>query len=566
MFMNREMTTAGRGLWISGTDFVDKVGGAALNNCWFFAADSWMNYVIAQDLLMQGGGVGMSVEHRFVSKLPNVVAKKVVIEHKLTKDADFIVPDSREGWCELTRMVLESFFVTGKSFTYSTICVRGANEKIQGFGGEASGPLPLIDFVNNMSKILGSRADKHMRPIDAADLLCSVAAMVVAGNVRRSALMILGDPWDKEFLTIKRWDLHDIPSYRYKSNFSVVAGDYDELHPLFWDSYNMGEPIGIFNRKNAQKYARMGELKEDACVGVNPCAEATLENGEPCNLLEIYLSRIQTRERLLEVCRAATRMAIRTTCAFYHHEVTAKVIAKNRRIGVGLTGILNAKLYTVEDLDAAYAAVEDEAEMYCAEMGIPNCVRLTVIKPSGTLGKLGDCLEGCHPAYSRYMIQRVRFAASDDLIPLLRSAGHFVEMEKNQDGTPNPDTMVCDFYLDNGPDAPTADGGFDTWKQLETLLRLQKHWADQAVSITVYYKKEWIPRLKDWLKDHMKDIKSISFLLHQGHGFIQAPKEPITKEQYEEFSAKILPLDVTSIKKAEEIEASDCEGGACPIK
>jgi ribonucleoside-triphosphate reductase len=564
-FMSRKMTTAGRGLWMSGTKASEEMGGAALNNCWFLTADDWNNYVIAQDLLMLGGGVGMSVEHRFVSKLPKV-KKGVEIYHKATKDADFIVPDSREGWCELTRKTLEAFFVTGKGFSFSTVCVRGAGEPISGFGGKASGPLPMINFISNVSNILNARQNKHIRPTDASDILCAIAHMVVAGNVRRSALMVLGDPWDKEFLTIKRWDLHEVPNYRYKANFSVVADDYQDLHPLFWDSYNEGEPIGIFNRKNAQKFGRMGEKKKDNCIGVNPCAEATLEDGEPCNLLETYLPNLTSLEEWIEAARMATRMAIRTTCAHYHHPKSAKVIAKNRRIGIGITGVLGSPLFTDENMDIVYKAVDKEAESYCAQLGIPKCIKVTVIKPSGTVSKVGDCLDGCHPAYSRYLLQRVRFASNDALVPLLKAAGHNTEMETFQDGSKNPDTVVVDFYLDHGPDVPCADDGFDTWKQLDVLLRLQKHWADQAVSITVYYKKEEVSLIKDWVAKNLKSIKTISFLLHKGHGFVQAPKEPITKEQFEELSVKVRPINIGTVGVGKDLGVSDCEGGACPVK
>lgn len=265
----RKAGPAGRGYWFSGTDAHSRIGGVALNNCWFLTADNWENFVIAQDLLMLGGGVGLSVEHQFVSKLPKA-KKDVVIVHKGTKDADFIVPDSREGWCELTRRVLESYFVTGKSFSFSTVCIRGYGEPIVGFGGKASGPIPLIAFVENLVKILGNRAGKHMRPIDAADLLTATGEMVVSGNVRRSALLILGDAWDKEYLKAKRWDLGDLPTHRSCANYSIVCEDIDDVHPLFWKTYEQGEPFGIVNRTNMQKYGRMGELKPDAAIGMNP--------------------------------------------------------------------------------------------------------------------------------------------------------------------------------------------------------------------------------------------------------------------------------------------------------
>ena len=177
----RKAGPAGRGYWFSGAPSHEKIGGAALNNCWFLTANDWYNFVIAQDLLMLGGGVGLSVEHRFSSKLPKV-KKDVVIVHKATNDADFIVPDSREGWCELTYRCLESFFVTGKSFSYSTVCLRGSGELIVGFGGVSSGPLPLIEFIKTLCSILISRAGKFLKPLDAADILTAIGQMVVSGK------------------------------------------------------------------------------------------------------------------------------------------------------------------------------------------------------------------------------------------------------------------------------------------------------------------------------------------------------------------------------------------------
>ena len=268
----RKAGPAGRGYWFSGAPAHERVGGAALNNCWFLTANDYNHFVIAQDLLMLGGGVGLSVEHQFTSKLPRI-KRDVVITHKATKDADFIVPDSREGWCELTRRVLESFFETGKSFSYSTICLRGYGEPLVGFGGVASGPIPLLKFIETVTSILNLRAGKQLRPEDAADILTATGEMVVAGNVRRSAIIILGDCWDKDYLKMKRWDLGPIPTHRSCANYSVICEDVEDLHPLFWKTYEQGEPFGIVNRTAIQKYGRMGELKSDTAIGVNPCYE-----------------------------------------------------------------------------------------------------------------------------------------------------------------------------------------------------------------------------------------------------------------------------------------------------
>lgn len=565
--LNRKAGPAGRGLWFSGAPAHQKIGGAALNNCWFVTGDDWNNYVLAQDLLMLGGGVGLSVEHRFVSKLPKI-KKGVVITHKATKDADFIVPDSREGWNELVRRVLESYFVTGKSFNYSTVCIRGANEPIKGFGGTASGPFYLIQLVEEISNILSKREGRNVRPIDAADLLCAIGDMVRAGNVRRSAIIILGDPWDKEYLKAKRWDLSVLPKYRARANFSVVADDVDDLHPLFWKTYEHGEPFGIVNRTNMQKYGRMGTLKKDTAIGVNPCAEAMLEDGEPCNLQEIALPNIESVEEFEEAARLMHRWGKRVALEKYHHAKNDNVVKRNMRIGTGITGCLISPLFTPDILDRVYAAIEDENVKSSKEYGCNESIRLTVVKPSGTWSKLMDMdgYEGIHAALSRYLIQRVRFDAHDPAIPLLKEAGHKVEPEEQLDGSKDHNTLVVDFYVKTPDGYPVVDEGFDTWKQLEVLKMAQKHWADQAVSVTVYYKPEGVTAIKEWLRENLSQLKTISFLLETGHGFKQAPKEPITKEQYETLNAKIKPIDMDLIGIGGDLDGTECAGGSCPIK
>lgn len=566
LMLERKAGPAGRGYWFSGAPAHDRIGGVALNNCWFLTSDNWENFIIAMDLLMLGGGVGLSVEHQFVSKLPRI-KKDVSIVHKPTKDADFIVPDSREGWCELFRRVLEAYFVTGKSFSFSTVCVRGYGESISGFGGTASGPLPLVSFVNNISKILGTRAGKSVRPLDAADIICATGEMVVAGNVRRSAIIIIGDPFDKEYLKAKRWDLAPIPTYRSTANFSVVCEDVEnDLSPLFWKTYEQGEAFGLVNRKNIQMYGRMGELKEDTAIGVNPCAEATLSPFEPCNLAEQALANIKDEKEFILSSRMCYRYAKRVTLEHYHHEQVQKVIDKNRRVGVGITGCLESPLFNPKTLDDAYAAIQAEDKKYSAELGVNRSIRTTLIKPSGTMSKVLDQRgEGIHPAFSRFMIQRVRVAANDALIPLLREAGHYMEPVVRFDGSLDPHTLVVDFYLEAPEGTPCADEGFNTWKQLDVLLMAQKHWADQAVSVTVYYKKEELPQIKEWLNNNLKYLKTISFLCHNDHGYKQAPKEAITKEKYEELSQKVKSIEMEKIEGSD-LESLECESGACPIK
>lgn len=567
---NRKATPAGRGLWFSGTPAHKEVGGVALSNCWFTTSDDWYNFVVAQSLLMQGGGVGMSVEHRFVSKLPKV-KQDVFIVHQLTKDADLIVPDSREGWCELLYRVLEAFFVTGKGFTYSTICVRGAGEKIKGFGGLASGPLPLIVFVEKLCALLIARQGSHIRPIDALDILCCIGEMVVSGNVRRSAIIILGDAWDKEYLRCKRWDLKEVPTQRAMANMSVICDDVDDLHPSFWKTYEHGEPFGIVNRKNIRKYGRMGELLKDTAMGVNPCGEACLEGAkgggaEPCNLQEIFLPHLDNIDEFIEAGRLMHRWGKRVCMEDYHSEKINEIIRRNMRIGTGITGCLQSELFEPNVLDTVYNEIQEENVSYSKELGVNRSIRTTVVKPSGTLSLLGGVSAGIHPAFSRYSIRRVRFASNDLLIPKLKAAGHHIEPVKRFDGSWDHSTLVVDFYVESPEGTPVADENWDTWQQLEVLKKAQKHWADQAVSVTVYYKKNEISKIKEWLSKNLKEIKSISFLCHSDHGFDQAPWESIDAQEYEKLSNKVTLLDFEDVNEGNDLDIESCEGGHCPVK
>ena len=566
IMLTRKGIPAGRGLWQSGTETQQKLGGVSQNNCFFWTSENQNHFVYAQDYLMLGGGVGLSSEHQFVSKLPKVLPN-VKISHQNDFAADFIVPDTREGWNLLLRLVLKSYLQTGKGFTYSTKAVRAAGEPIGGFGGTSSGPGPLIKLIDQLCALLNSRAKKHLRPIDAADIICMIGQMVVAGNVRRSAIIILGDCWDKEFLSAKQWQSGNIPNYRAFANYSVVCSDVDDLHPAFWKTFEYGEPFGIINRKAIQKFGRMGEKLNDTAIGVNPCAEIPLENGEPCCLVEIPLMNLTSEDEFIHVARLLYRYAKRVTLETYHNEITDAIVKKNHRIGVGITGCLASPLFNESTLARVYAILRAEDKKYSEELGVPQSIRLTTIKPSGTVSKLlsQNGYEGLHPAYSRYFIQRIRFSSDDALLPLLRSAGHHIEPQQNFDGTLDHGTQVVDFYVAAPENYPVADESWDLQKQLDTVLLAQRAWSDNSVSVTVYYKKTDIPFIKKWLKEHLSEIKSISFLLHSEHGFIQAPKEAITKEIYEKAVAKLKPIAFDDIFLGD-FTSDDCAGGVCPIK
>lgn len=562
--LERKGTPAGRGIWASGSPNHKRIGGTALNNCWGLLGDDWNNIIMVQDLLMLGGGVGVNIQNKYVSKLPRI-KKDVHIENMDSKDADFIVPDSREGWNALTKKILESYFVTGESFTYSTICIRGRGEKIHGFGGKSSGPGPLKEFVKKACNILENRAGKTIRSIDAGDLICAIGEMVVAGNVRRSAIILIGDPYDKEYLKAKRWDIQTLPTQRAQANYSVNVEDIDDLHPLFWKTYEIGEPFGIVNLKNFNIFGRMGEKKKDNVVVVNPCSEIGMDDGEPCNLTEIALPNLKDENEFEDVARILYRYAKRVTLNNYHWEKTQKIIKKNMRIGVGITGCLQSSLFNEKTLDKIYKAIEDEDEKYSKELGVNKSVKYTTIKPSGTLSLIFDTTPGIHPSYSKYYIRRIRFDSDDKLLDILRKANHYIEPQIKFDDKIDEKTMVVDFPMKTKEGTPVADEDWNTWKQLDVVKNVQKWWSDNSVSVTVYYNKDEVKKIKNWLIENLAELKSVSFLVHMDHGFRQAPLEAITQEKYEEMIKKLNIINFDEITYGG-LENMECSEGSCPIK
>lgn len=252
----------------------------------------------------------------------------------------------------------------------------------------------------------------------------------------------------------------------------------------------------------------------------------------------------------------------------YHHSEIQEVIDRNRRIGTGITGCLASPLFNPKTLDRVYAEIQKENREYSKKLGIPESIRTTVIKPSGTVSKVLDMdgYEGIHPAFSRYIIQRIRFASNDTLIPFLRSAGHQIEPVQRLDGTTDHGTLVVDFYVEAPKGYPVADEDWGMTKQLETVSTAQRHWADQSVSVSVYYSRVDIPKIKDWLMNNLDEIKTISFLSYQDHGFAQAPKEKITQEEYENLSEKIKQIPIDKITGGDIESQEDCSAGFCPVK
>lgn len=579
LVFNLKCNFAGRMLWQLGTPTVDRFGANSLLNCWFTQMNEPKSFLFLFENLMLGGGVGFSVRREDIHELPRIQTG-VNIYHseengKPTTDADFIVPDSREGWVHLLEKVLNSFFNTGKGFSYSTILVRGAGELIRGFGGTASGPTILINGITKICEVFKNREGKKLRSIDVLDINNIIGGIVVAGNVRRSAEIAIGDPDDFLFLRAKRWDLGGIPNYRAMSNNTIYCDSYDQTSDALWEGYiGNGEPYGLFNLPLSEKYGRKKDglmrtsglypAGKDNVVGTNPCGEISLGNYECCNLSELYLNNIESKEEMYE-CASLLYKTQKAICALpFIHEDTNKIVHKNMRIGLGITGVCQSK-DKLDWLDYTYTKLREFDKAYSEEHGYSQSIKLTTVKPSGTLSILAGSTPGVHPAFSHYFIRRIRMAVNDSLVNTCKDLGYPVEYAKNFDGTENHDTVVISFPCKFDEKAIVAKD-MSAIDQLELIKTLQSDWADNAVSCTVYYKKEELPEIKNWLsKNYKNHIKSVSFLLHSDHGFVQAPYEEINEETYNQLIKKVKPVKVIQTSNTM-IEGIECEGGACPIR
>lgn len=564
-----KFSTAGRFMWQLGTKTVDRLGLPSLQNCAFVVVNSPIRpFTWTFEMLMLGSGVGYNIQKHNVYQLPKLKGK-IKIERKDTGDADFIVPDTREGWVKLLGRVLKAHFYGGEGFSYSTICIRSKGAPIKGFGGTASGPEDLCWGIGEINRILNSRAHKKLRPIDCLDIMNIIGSVVVAGNVRRSAQIAIGDYDDLEFLKAKRWDLGSIPNWRAMSNNSIVAPDnLDDMPNEFWETYNQGEPYGLINLELAKTVGRTGETQypDPDVEGFNPCAEQSLANFETCCLAEVYLPNIESYEELQEVLKFAYRMCKHSLALHCTLKETESIVNKNMRMGIGMTGVLQATDEQRDWLKDAYKWLRGYDKWYSGENGFPESVKLTTIKPSGTLSLLAGVTPGVHPnPAGPYYIRRVRISSQSPLVQVCKNHGYTLEYQRNFDGSEDRSTMVISFPCKLPESTPVA-ADYDWKTQLDMVRRMQAEWSDNSVSCTVYYKKEDLEDIKDYLRKHFRhEIKTVSFLLYHGHGFDQAPYETITKEQYEEMVSKTTPITSVEVKESE-MELMDCATGACPIK
>lgn len=563
---------AGRYLWQAGTPTVDRLGLFSLQNCAYTTVNApIVPFTWAMDALALGSGVGFNIQRHNVDKIPPVKAWFKSPTRVNDAGADYVVSDSREGWVKLLAKVLKAAFLSERpskgTFTYSTQVIRSKGTPIKGFGGVASGPEELVFGIKKIGDVLTKRIGKKLRPIDALDIMNIIGEIIVAGNVRRSAMIAIGDPDDVEFLLAKNWSFGNIPSHRAMSNNSVACDDISDLHEFFWKGYEGGsEPYGLINMRLARSCGRLGETQypDPSIEGFNPCAEQGLAPYETCNLATIFLPNINSLEEFKDVATLLYRVNKHSLQLPAHHPETDAIVKKNQRMGISLTGILQATEEQLSWRDEVYEHLREFDARYSQLKGFNPSVKLTTVQPSGTLSLLPGVLPGVHPGYAQHMYRRIRIASNHPLVNVCKDHGYPVEFQRNLDGKEDYNTVVVTFPFAY-PDGAKLAKEMTALDQLRAVKDSQEHWSDNSVSCTVYYKREELPEIREYLeKNYSNSHKTLSFLLHSEHGFLQAPYEEISKATYDALASQTRLI--TSISNADFEAGDDCAGGACPVK
>jgi len=530
-------TPPGRGLWMMGTKFIYERTGAGLFNCAFRSTKDLSQkggyiYAWMMDALMLGIGVGFDT----------LGAKTLTVKEPQKTNDILKIADSREGWVDSVQTLLDGYLQGKKVPQFDYSAIRGPGELIKGFGGTSSGADPLIELHKNLSELLNERIGEPIGSVDIVDIENLIGRCVVAGNVRRSAALAIGQPDDSTYLTMKN-DQEKLYHHRWGSNNSFEAKVGMDYTWHAKQSQVNGEP-GYIWLDNARYYGRMKDGKkynDTKVMGFNPCVEQQLEDAELCCLVETFPAKHETFEDYIKTLEIAYMYGKTVTLINTHWPETNAIMLKNRRIGLSQSGVVQAfnkfgRREVYKWCDDAYRHVEELDKEYSDWLCVPRSVRMTSIKPSGTVSLLNGSTPGIHFPEDEYYIRRIRFSMDSTLIPPLREAGYKIEEDSY-----SPNTYCVEFPV-HEPFFFKGKRDISMWEQLEIAAQYQHYWADNSVSVTVTFRPHEADQIKDALEMYEARLKAVSFLRYEETGYEQAPYEPITKEEYEEMNKSITPI------------------------
>jgi len=595
-------TPPGRGLWAMGTHLVNgEKNSAPAFNCAFLSTATLSShsvyaatlpFVRLMGMCMYGIGVGFDTEG---------VGNLTIHSPKDSNSIIHKVGDSREGWCDALEAILTSYFLPNRAkvdFDYSD--VRPGGSPLKRFGGYASGYGPLDDLFEKIREIFSGRDGEKITSMDILDIMNLIGRCVVAGSSRRSALIAIGSPDDLDFMHSKDWrtnpermgiqvdEVGDAvmdgawPVYSEDGGWGNLSNNSLNFDPLKMDEIDEsvfesialnGEP-GLVNLGAFQDFGRMNGSQSEVPInkkatGVNPCVEVGLESHELCCLVEVYLPRHESKDDFLRTLKFAYLYGKVVNLLNTPWTETNEVITRNRRIGTGITGIVEfverEGVHTLTDWsEDGYAELAARDEEYSSWLGIRNSIRYSAVKPSGTTSIIAATTPGVHwPVSSGNYIRRQRFAIHNPLVKVFKDAGYKVESDVMAPKT----TVVVDFPV-TSPDV-RDERSVSIWEKAALAAKVQRYWADNGVSVTITFlpsEKDQVPAV---IKMYGDQLKAFSFLPLDTGTYAQMPYEVVPDEEWQAAFDKVKPISDADLylgAGAQETEAEKfCDTDVCII-
>lgn len=540
-------------------------------NCAYLPVDSPRSFDEAMLILLNGTGVGYSVESKYVGQLPRIS------EQFERTDTCITVADSKEGWAKAFRELI-SLLIAGQLPRWDTSRVRPAGARLKTFGGRASGPRPLEDLFEFASRLFQGAAGRRLTSLECHDLMCKVADIVVVGGVRRSAMISLFDCTDDRMSKSKSGAWWEANGQRRLANNSAV---YDNRKPdigffmqkwkELYDSKS-GEP-GFFSRHACQRIAaRSGRRDATPEFGTNPCSEIILRPFQFCNLTEVVVRSgdgIADLERKVRIASILGTIQSSFTDFKYLRKVWKDTCDEERLLGVSLTGICdNLEVLSKENLNELREIVVSTNSEWARRLGISPSTATTCVKPSGTVSQLVNSASGLHTRHSPYYLRTVRADNKDPLTVFLKDSGVYWE----EDVMSPANTSVFYFPI-KSPEGAVTRNEQNAIQALELWKYLQDNWCEHKPSATINVKEcEWLD-VAAWVYQNFDSLSGVSFLPHDGGSYKQAPYQELTKEEYnkwiEEHPAPEIDWDDLRFYEQEDMTTGAqelaCSGSSCEV-
>ena len=525
-------------------------------NCSYIKVDSIRSFDEILYVLMNGTGVGFSVEEEYTNKLP------LIPEEFYNTDSVIVVADSKLGWARAFKELI-SLLYNGHVPKWDISKVRAAGEPLKTFGGRASGPGPLVDLFKFTIDLFRLAVGRKLKSIECHDIVCKIAEIVVVGGVRRSALISLSDLNDREMRFAKHGEWNTLNIQRSLANNSVNYKEKTDVGTFMrewlslYDSKS-GER-GIYSSMSAQRHTETLNTREKDTdgnyiirrdprfdFGTNPCSEIILRSREFCNLSEVVVRPDDTIDTLQNKIRIATILGTfqSTLTNFkYLSREWGRNCDDERLLGVSLTGIMDngitngtkSKTKLPEILEQLRQVAVETNKEWATKFGINRAAAITCVKPSGTVSQLVDSASGIHARHSPYYIRTVRADNKDPLCKMMKKQG----FPNEPDVTKPHHTTVFSFPMKT-PKGAICRNEMTAWKQLSLWHTYAKNWCEHKPSVTVSVKEdEWV-NTAAWVYDNFDDISGISFLPFSDHTYRQAPYQDCSKKEYEEM-LKVMP-------------------------